>query len=167
MSVLQSIKDLTLGPRAIDHATADLAAIDTIKVGEEAAKHFLFQHGYRNLNHGIALVYLDTAVSVHADRLKAPLEPTHVQYAPLSAPCKSKSSDGPRASALLSLHAQKYLLILSLSPVVTLKANPTLSFGTHTLANSTSLEKQSRNTSMPRPKPSCSSPMPRQESISS
>ncbi|EMF15374.1 PLP-dependent transferase [Sphaerulina musiva SO2202] len=52
MSVLQSIKDLTLGPRAIDHATADLAAIDTIKVGEEAAKHFLFQHGYRNLNHG-------------------------------------------------------------------------------------------------------------------
>lgn len=164
MSVLQSIKDLTLGPRAIDHATADLAAIGTIKVGEEAAKHFLFQHGYRNLNHGIAL---DTAVSVHADRLKAPLEPTHVQYAPLSAPCKSKSSDGPRASALLSLHAQKYLLILSLSPVVTLKANPTLSFGTHTLANSMSLEKQSRNTSMPRPKPSFSSPMPRQESISS
>lgn len=52
MTVLQNIKDLALGSGTIDHATADLAAIDSIEVGTEAAKHFLFQNGYRNLNHG-------------------------------------------------------------------------------------------------------------------
>jgi hypothetical protein len=48
---LCSHKDNTMS--SIDHATADLGAIDQIEVGEEAAKHFLFQNGYRNLNHGI------------------------------------------------------------------------------------------------------------------
>lgn len=52
MSILQNIKDLTLGSRSADHATADLDAIEKIEVGKEAAKHFLFQDGYRNLNHG-------------------------------------------------------------------------------------------------------------------
>ncbi|KAI5359011.1 Putative aminotransferase class V domain, pyridoxal phosphate-dependent transferase, major [Septoria linicola] len=52
MSILQNIKDLTLGSGPTDHATADPNNIDKIEVGEEAAKHFLFQGDYRNLNHG-------------------------------------------------------------------------------------------------------------------